>query len=1147
MAKKRNRGGDGADNPRKRLRIVHETPTAEDVHNSRQLMQLLAFEQDLQKARHGLQSFKVFLDGLTNETGPKNEDVDILRDYLESTRPRHDDAEAMYLPDIMETWSYAAQMNNDNVMSAVPVVLALLLKFISQRLDLVPHGLGIGRTILQKRPQELIARNLATDKSKEFIISPTLRLLREALCLDGGALAKPIFRARSNTFKALARNMGIRFLGEGLEELKRPSARTTAVRFFLSAVKFLHLEAKVELLSQREIGPALTKHLRDDPPYLIFEILDTLKNHVLKDDKLPGNIKGKLLNSGTLSRIASLYNYEHTVTEEEGKTSVEDAVHSFLVFACTTPNAGILRPQSGFYPRGVDPDAPLLIESETADEQGLDTVSWMNLFIEDVPVRNMSLLDFIQQLRPWSNMKHSELIIAIFEAAPELVCPYFLAKKSFTFEPKLSATWIGYAAFIFNTVQLPIPTAFGNRSGYARIPPPTSVMIDNIIPLPLNQKVLRRCLTQQSDLIPFFATRLLVVSLQKLQAVLRLHDEARASGSSQNLWAESAQKLVNEFCQRTPDIKDIFNVYRGIPEIDLLQREAASRALRLYYEVIPQIALSAKFDISPLLIAAIARLGQFEDNPQDHALVLVELENVLAIAGYSPGMKWFSKSDVLSLSPYTALLKVILDAPEGVALHQLREVLGTVAEETQLVLPQKGRGSLNALLDGLQRTKQSSKESLPSELWAFLDNCTTRCAGSPIKYLEMMEDTVPSAKTKKSRATSSAVSPLVLTILEQLPFVKASASDETLVTIARFIAAYLSFLKQAGEDKRSLKAILEKIVTVFPEKHAARKLLKLSVEGPAQQNLESWGADFSAGEASGASQTSTNDDEGMSDESLEGHLLIPIPDVDNSVLSKWASKEADELIEEGYASSLITLLGSEHVSIRKEALISLLKIAAKVQESAYEEKEQVWLLLSELAETSRPQVDTAPLPGPIIAFATHALEIVKNPLHCLYGKVNTFLTRGPVWALDRFPLVHDIVQGGPEADDAYYTELGWLLSCLLGGLRSPADVALFHKRRLFERLLSLASNPYIRDHLKLEILKILFRTTCVEGGSTTLVTRFGIVSWLEAQAAKPNSGADAGMHKALLRRIWQTCDQERVSTWSKQGFSGDSGESAAKA
>lgn len=1095
-----------------------------------------------------MQSFKVFLDALMAEAGPKNEDVDILRDYLESTRPRHDDAEAMYLPDIMETWSYAAQMNNDNIMSAVPVVVALLLKFLSQRLDLVSHGLGIGRTILQKRPQELIARNLGAEKSKEFIISPTLRLLREALCLDGGALAKPIFRARNNTFKALARNMGIRFLGEGLEELKRPSARTTAIRFFLSAVKFLHLEAKVELLSQREIGPALTKHLRDDPPYLIFEILDTLKNHVLKDDKLPGNIKGKLLNSNTLSRIASLYNYEHAINDEESKTSIDDAAHSFLIFACTTPNVGVLRPQTGFYPRGVDPDAALLVESEMADEQGLDTISWMNLFTEEVPVRNMSLLDFIQQLRPWSNMKHSELIIAIFESAPELVCPYFLAKKSFTFEPKLSATWIGYAAFIFNTIQLPIPPAYRNTSGYGRIPPPTSVIIDNIIPLPLNQKVLRRCLTQQSDLIPFFATRLLVVSLQKLQAALSLHDEAQASGSSKNLWAESAQQLVNEFCQRTPEIKDIFNVYRSISETDLLQREAASRTLRLYYEAIPQVALSAKFDVSPLLIAAIARLGLFENSPRDHALVLIELENLLAIAGYSPGMKWFSKSDVLSLSPYTALLKVVLDAPEGVSLYELKEVLRTVAEENQLVLPQKGHASLNALLDGLQRTKQSSKVSLPSDLWAFLDNCTTRCAGSPIKYLEMMEVMAPSTKTKKRQASSSAVSPLVLTIVEQLPFAQASANDETLISIARFIAAYLSLLKQAGEDKRSLKTLLEKLMAVFPEKHPARKHLKLSDEGPVPQNLESWGADFSAGEASGASLTSSGDEEAMSDEPLEGLLFVPIADIDNSAISKWASKEADEIIEEGYASSVIALLGSEHVSIRKEALISILKIAAKVHESTYEEKEQVWLLLSELAETSKAHVDAGPLPGPTLAFATHALEVIKNPLHNLYGKTNAFLTRGPVWALDRLPLVHDIVQEGPEADDAYYAELGWLLAYLLDGLRAPADVALFHKRRLFERLLSLAANPYIREQLRLGILRILHRTTCIEGGSTTLVTRFGIVSWLEAQAAGPSSGAvDAGVYKALLRRIWQTCDQERVSAWSKQGIRGDIGGPASTA
>jgi len=52
MAKRKSRPSDG-DNPRKRPRVVHEAPTHEDVHTVRQLKQLLAFDQDLRKARHG--------------------------------------------------------------------------------------------------------------------------------------------------------------------------------------------------------------------------------------------------------------------------------------------------------------------------------------------------------------------------------------------------------------------------------------------------------------------------------------------------------------------------------------------------------------------------------------------------------------------------------------------------------------------------------------------------------------------------------------------------------------------------------------------------------------------------------------------------------------------------------------------------------------------------------------------------------------------------------------------------------------------------------------------------------------------------------------------------------------------------------------
>ena len=53
MAKRRPYGPDG-EGPRKRPRVVHEAPTSEDILSARQLMQLLAFDQDLHKARHGM-------------------------------------------------------------------------------------------------------------------------------------------------------------------------------------------------------------------------------------------------------------------------------------------------------------------------------------------------------------------------------------------------------------------------------------------------------------------------------------------------------------------------------------------------------------------------------------------------------------------------------------------------------------------------------------------------------------------------------------------------------------------------------------------------------------------------------------------------------------------------------------------------------------------------------------------------------------------------------------------------------------------------------------------------------------------------------------------------------------------------------------
>lgn len=1035
----------------------------------------------------------------------------------------------------METWSYAAHSNNDNIMSAVPVVLALLLKFMSQRLELTAHGLSLGRTLLQKRQQELLARNLSADKSKEYIISPTLRLLREVICLDGGTLAKPVFRARNLTFKALARNMSIRYLGEGVEDVKRPSARTNSIRLFLSSLKFLHAEAKAELLSQKELPLALTKSLKDDPPYLIIEMLNTLRDHVLKDDKLLGHIKGRLLNSMALTRLASLYHYEHDTSSEDSMVSVEAAVHAFLQVACTSSTGGILRPQSGYYPRHVDPDDVALPSAEDEVEPGLENITWINKFRSDIPVRNVILADFIKSFKPHSNLKQSELLLAIFEVAPELVARYFIDRQSFTFDPKLSATWIGYCAFLYKVIQQPIPEYFGHKNGYARVPPPTSIIIDNIIPLPMSQKILVKCLAQKSELIPFVVVRLLVIAMQKLQKALISHREA-AKTQNKSMWDDSARRLVDEFCQRAPGMKEVIACYKGVGDSDILQREAASRLLRLYYEVIPQVALMAKFDVSPLLISAIKTLDEEQESDEDRNLRLVELENLLAIAEYSPGMRWFAKSQGLSVSPFVALLKVFVAAPAGVSLDGLRSAIGAVAEEHQLI--QAGRNSSLPLLDTLQSIRESGEAVSSDAVWALLDNSASRCATAPIKYVEMIQTTGNGSSEELEGAVL--ITPFAIALAEQLSFAINSASEEDLSMLAHFVATYVEQTRRGMSDDARFSELFGKMETAFAAKPFGAKSFKKYVKkSKVSHELKSWGADFSAGqkkEATGVDEK--HDEDAMSQELLEEMLLAPSPsDKDNSALSKWATKEPDELVEEGYAASVISLLASEHTSIRKEALISVSKMAAKINDSSYEEKEQVWVLLSELVESCKPHVDAGPIPNTIVSFARHALVVLKDPLHCLYGKINSFLLKGPTWRLDRLPLVHDILQEGPELDDTYYAELSWLFAYLLDGLLDEADMAMYHNTRLFERLLSLMGNPYMRQSLRTQALKIIYRATCIEGGSTTLVTRFGLVSWLEAQRSAQALAAGGDVYVALLRRIWATADKDRIGEWSKQGIS----------
>lgn len=53
MGKRTSVDADGAAAFRKRQKITHDVPTGEDVNTGEQLQRLLAFDQDMRRARHG--------------------------------------------------------------------------------------------------------------------------------------------------------------------------------------------------------------------------------------------------------------------------------------------------------------------------------------------------------------------------------------------------------------------------------------------------------------------------------------------------------------------------------------------------------------------------------------------------------------------------------------------------------------------------------------------------------------------------------------------------------------------------------------------------------------------------------------------------------------------------------------------------------------------------------------------------------------------------------------------------------------------------------------------------------------------------------------------------------------------------------------
>jgi len=91
------------------------------------------------------------------------------------------------------------------------------------------------------------------------------------------------------------------------------------------------------------------------------------------------------------------------------------------------------------------------------------------------------------------------------------------------------------------------------------------------------------------------------------------------------------------------------------------------------------------------------------------------------------------------------------------------------------------------------------------------------------------------------------------------------------------------------------------------------------------------------------------------------------------------------------------------------------------------------------------------IPKLIGVFLAESLQVVMNPQHILYEKVNTFFLQRPALDLDDIPMFYSLSNSG----EYFEREVDWLLDIMVAGVHHEMDDVVFRRRHVVEFCLGL--------------------------------------------------------------------------------------------
>ncbi|CUS24900.1 LAQU0S21e00980g1_1 [Lachancea quebecensis] len=672
---------------------------------------------------------------------------------------------------IVQSWSYYAQVNNHQKFSSCTSRLAKALRVLGSDSSTLAYGSILIRSILQENAKVLY-RGL--NNMKPSITNPMLRLLRQIIAFNKGQHVDDFLTCFDMSLPSLPRLLSPTKaeLSDIEHTIKNPelSMRYNFIQFWLCLIEnATPILRKAVLTENPKIMSSWYKHMtKVDSVKLLIQCLNTLLNSVLKEKSLKRVTKCKILNESLISKIHFFYS----------STNADLVKLTDLFFESYSSVKG----------DGVAfSDDKIWFSEPVYSSTGANSGSTGALVVinnRKFYLYNKLLFTMLTFFKPWEDELQLNRVIKVLENVPELVAPYsYYLGTLGNHDPKMTSYWFGMTLLLGRMMNLPIPSKV--REVQTDKHPSSHLVMESIIPNTVTKSALTKSLVHDVDLIKQMGCQLVVFSFKKLDKVTKLYDEKG--------WSSAKIEIINLFKARIPELSSISSALEAVGQAQS-ENKVLSASLSMilnYYSKFFPLNFSITLP-SDNIFVNIMKSETF------NGLDLVMLDNFLHFQQFNNShTKWYNPNSGEN-SIFTSLLRLASSANATNSItNKVTDLLENLLNFTVLFNSDELLASpVLVLINSLQvvmRSESYRSSAQESKIWKLLDETVARCMKTPYKYVDM---SVPYGNC----------SPFLVALIEQWSFVDKQTPFEL---VLKWMLIYLRSCYFVREPVESLKPLLQ--------------------------------------------------------------------------------------------------------------------------------------------------------------------------------------------------------------------------------------------------------------------------------------------------------------------------------------------------